>query len=74
MPAYLSRPHYQRNDYISWITRAKLPQTQKRRLAQMLDELGRGGIYMKMKWNPRRSKKRSPLRHTGGSARKLGAG
>ncbi|MFH1185375.1 MAG: YdeI/OmpD-associated family protein [Chloroflexota bacterium] len=56
MHAYLSRPLYQRNDYIGWIMRAMLPQTQKRRLAQMLDELGRGGVYMKMKWNPRRSR------------------
>jgi uncharacterized protein YdeI (YjbR/CyaY-like superfamily) len=51
--AYRLRPAYQRNDYIGWITRAKLPQTQQRRLEQMLDELQRGGVYMKMKWKPR---------------------
>lgn len=48
--AYRQRPPYQQNDYIGWITRAKLPATQQKRLAQMLDELERGGEYMKMKW------------------------
>lgn len=46
--AYATRPPYQRNDYIGWITRAKLPSSQQRRLAQMLDELARGDVYMKM--------------------------
>lgn len=46
--AYAARPPYQRNDYIGWITRAKLPETQHRRLLQMLDELARGDVYMKM--------------------------
>lgn len=49
--AYAARPAYQRNDYIGWITRAKRPATQAKRLAQMLDELERGGVYMKMRWN-----------------------
>jgi uncharacterized protein YdeI (YjbR/CyaY-like superfamily) len=53
MEAYRSRPPYQRNDYIGWITRAKLEATKQKRLAQMLDELERGGVYMKMKWKPR---------------------
>jgi uncharacterized protein YdeI (YjbR/CyaY-like superfamily) len=48
MNAYLQRPVYQQNDYIGWITRAKLPATQQKRLAQMLDELFRGDAYMKM--------------------------
>lgn len=51
MDAYLARPPYQQNDYIGWITRAKLEATKQKRLNQMLDELERGGIYMKMKWN-----------------------
>jgi uncharacterized protein YdeI (YjbR/CyaY-like superfamily) len=51
MDAYLARPPYQRNDYIGWVTRAKLEATRQKRLNQMLDELERGGIYMKMKWN-----------------------
>ena len=48
--AYRARPPYQQNDYIGWITRAKLEATKKKRLNQMLDELERGGVYMKMKW------------------------
>jgi uncharacterized protein YdeI (YjbR/CyaY-like superfamily) len=51
MRAYGLRPAYQRNDYLGWIARAKLPQTRQRRLQQMLDELMRGGVYMRMKWN-----------------------
>ena len=50
MAAYEGRPPYQRNDYIGWITRAKLPETKRRRLAQMLDELKRGNVYMNMAW------------------------
>jgi hypothetical protein len=46
--AYDARPPYQRNDYIGWITRAKLPATQQKRLDQMLDELERDDAYMKM--------------------------
>jgi uncharacterized protein YdeI (YjbR/CyaY-like superfamily) len=52
MDAYHARPDYQQNDYIGWITRAKLPDTRQKRLNQMLDELERGGVYMNMKWNP----------------------
>jgi hypothetical protein len=46
MDAYHERPGYQKNDYIGWITSAK-------RLAQMLDELKRGNVYMNMKWHPK---------------------
>ena len=53
MDAYLSRPLYQRNDYIGWVTRAKLEATKQKRLNQMLDELQGGKVYMKMKWNPK---------------------
>jgi uncharacterized protein YdeI (YjbR/CyaY-like superfamily) len=45
---YRQRPAYQQNDYIGWIARAKLPATRAKRLAQMLDELERGGVYMHM--------------------------
>jgi len=48
--AYNTRPPYQRNDYIGWITRAKRPETQQKRLDQMLDELEKGDVYMKMVW------------------------
>jgi uncharacterized protein YdeI (YjbR/CyaY-like superfamily) len=50
MEAYRARPAYQQNDYIGWITHAKLEDTCQKRLHQMLDELERGGVYMKMKW------------------------
>ena len=50
MDAYLARPPYQRNDYIGWITRAKLEATRQKRLNQMLDELEHSGVYMNMKW------------------------
>lgn len=49
--AYEARPPYQRNDYLGWIARAKLPATRQKRIAQMLDELRAGGVYMKMKGN-----------------------
>jgi uncharacterized protein YdeI (YjbR/CyaY-like superfamily) len=53
MDAYLARPPYQRNDYIGWINRAKQDATKQKRLNQMLDELEKGGVYMRMKWNPK---------------------
>jgi hypothetical protein len=45
---YDARPNYQRNDYIGWIDRARTAETRTKRIAQMLDELQRGGVYMKM--------------------------
>jgi uncharacterized protein YdeI (YjbR/CyaY-like superfamily) len=52
--AYDARPPYQRNDYIGWISRAKLPATQQKRLEQMLDELARGDVYMRMAYRSRK--------------------
>ncbi|MDR7221096.1 YdeI/OmpD-associated family protein [Aminobacter aminovorans] len=49
--AYEARPDYQRNDYLGWIGRAKLETTRRKRLDQMLDELERGGVYMRMAWH-----------------------
>ena len=37
MDAYRFRPHYQQNDYIGWITRAKGEATRQKRLNQMLN-------------------------------------
>lgn len=54
MKAYRARPPYQQNDYIGWITRAKLEATRRKRLAQMLAELARGDKYMKMGYRARR--------------------
>lgn len=51
---YDARPWYQRNDYLGWIARAKRADTRARRLAQMLDELEQGGVYMKMTHAPSR--------------------
>lgn len=55
MDAYLSRPPYQQNDYVGWISRAKREETQQKRLAQMLDELERGDRYMNMVYRPKPS-------------------
>lgn len=52
MDAYRERPDYQQNDYIGWIDRAKQQATKEKRLAQMLDELEKGGVYMKMPHAP----------------------
>lgn len=49
--AYASRPPYQRNDYIGWIVRPKQEKTRRAHLDQMLDELRRGDVYMKMPWH-----------------------
>ena len=54
MPAYRERPPYQQNDYIGWINRAKREETRQKRLNQMLDELEKGDVYMKMAWRPKR--------------------
>jgi uncharacterized protein YdeI (YjbR/CyaY-like superfamily) len=48
--AYNSRPAYQKNDYLGWIAQAKRPETRERRIAQMLEELGKGDVYMRMPW------------------------
>lgn len=48
---YRARPAYQQNDYVWWITSPKREATQQKRLAQMLEELDSGGVYMRMKWS-----------------------
>jgi uncharacterized protein YdeI (YjbR/CyaY-like superfamily) len=52
--AYEQRPFYQRNDYLSWIGRAKRIDTRRRRIEQMLEELEEGGVYMGMDHPPSR--------------------
>lgn len=47
---YKARPAYQQNDYLSWITQAKLEATKEKRTKQMLKELKRGDVYMNMNW------------------------
>lgn len=51
---YDARPAYQRNDHLGWIARAKRPATREKRIAQMLDELEAGGVYMRMEHAPSR--------------------
>jgi uncharacterized protein YdeI (YjbR/CyaY-like superfamily) len=58
MDAYRTRPPYQQNDYIGWITRAKLETTRQKRLNQMLDELKGGHLYMNMLWTKNHSLRR----------------
>jgi uncharacterized protein YdeI (YjbR/CyaY-like superfamily) len=45
---FKNRPAYQQNDYIGWINQAKREETKQKRLEQMLKELQKGGVYMKM--------------------------
>ena len=52
MEEYKRRPPYQQNDYIGWIEGAARQATKNKRLNQMLDELEKGGVYMKMKHPP----------------------
>ncbi len=52
MDRYLLRSPYQQNDYIGWISRSKRAETRQKRLNQMLDELQKENVYMRMKWNP----------------------
>lgn len=54
LAAYEERPFYQRNDYLSWIGRARRPATRSKRIEQMLIELDRGGVYMRMDHPPSR--------------------
>ena len=46
MDEVLERRPYHLTDYLIWITRAKRKETQYRRLAQLLDVLRRGDVYM----------------------------
>ena len=56
LAAYEARPAFQQNDYLGWISRAKKDATRQKRLEQMLEELERGDVYMKMAWRPRRTR------------------
>lgn len=52
LDAFRARPEYQRNDYLKWLEQAKLPALREQRLAQLLDELGKGDVYMGEPWSP----------------------
>ena len=49
--SYRARPPYQQNDYMRWIARGKREETQQKRLAQMLEELVSGDVYMGMRYD-----------------------
>lgn len=49
---YDARPHYQRNDYLGWIARARQEETRRTRIGQMVAELRTGGVYMGMEHRP----------------------
>jgi uncharacterized protein YdeI (YjbR/CyaY-like superfamily) len=52
--AYRARPPYQRNDYLAWIKRAKLPATRTKRLQIMVRELAARSGYMGLVYRVRR--------------------
>ena len=52
---YEERPAYQRNDYLLWINKVKRQETKASHLAQMLDELEAGDVYMGMEWTGART-------------------
>jgi hypothetical protein len=54
--AYRTRPAYQQNDYIGWITRAAQGETKQKRIDQMLRELEAGDAYMNMPWRGRKKR------------------
>jgi uncharacterized protein YdeI (YjbR/CyaY-like superfamily) len=56
LSAFQQRPPYQQNDYIGWINRAKRFGTKQKRLDQMIYELERGDLYMKMDYRARKTK------------------
>lgn len=54
MDAYRARPPYQKNDYVWWVSSAKQQKTKEKRLNQMVQELKKGDVYMKMKWRQKK--------------------
>jgi len=51
LDAFLARPEYQRNDYLTWLDGAKLPAQRQQRLTQFVEELGKGDVYMGQPWS-----------------------
>jgi len=52
LDAFRARPEYQRNDYLTWLEGAKLAEQRQQRMTQLLDELGKGDVYMGQPWSP----------------------
>jgi uncharacterized protein YdeI (YjbR/CyaY-like superfamily) len=53
MELYKARPPYHQNDYLGWISRAKIESTKQKRIQQMVEELKQGDRYMNMRWSAR---------------------
>lgn len=43
---YKKRPDYQQSGYLDWINEVQIREIKLQRLAQMLEELEQGGIYL----------------------------
>ena len=52
MDRYQGRSGYRQNDHLGWINQAKMAETRHKRLDQMLPELWKGAVYMKMVHRP----------------------
>ncbi len=52
LDAYRARPDYQQKDYLEWVNSAKLQDTKRKRLTQLLEELEKGDVYMGAPWTP----------------------
>jgi uncharacterized protein YdeI (YjbR/CyaY-like superfamily) len=52
LDAFLARPDYQRDDYLTWLDAAKLPEQRQQRMTQFLEEIGKGDVYMGQPWSP----------------------
>lgn len=50
--AFRARPAYQQNEYLGWLGKAKLEADKQKRLAQFVDELAKGNVYMGEPWTP----------------------
>lgn len=50
--AFRARPDYQRDDYLTWLDGARLPEQRQQRLTQFLEELGKGDVFMGQPWSP----------------------
>ncbi|HTJ43570.1 MAG TPA: YdeI/OmpD-associated family protein [Kofleriaceae bacterium] len=48
--AFRARPAYQQNDYLFWISQAKLEPQKQQRLTQMIDELDKGNAFKGAPW------------------------
>jgi hypothetical protein len=48
--AFRARPDYQQNEYLGWLGKAVLEPDKQKRLAQFLDELTKGDVYMGQPW------------------------